>query len=535
MDSKLLLIRAATLVYKDSQLKEPSLTSSNLIKELLATIKFPESSSEMDRSREMLLSLRSTLNWMLDYPAGDTLDRSAVLQRIRINTADEESLYYAFEEGIRDSADTDENILKLKKQCVQLRVELRDHINQTNITEVLKQYYTQANFRPEQVSWGTVISELTEKLEKFKTTDSEEFKIGGMIDMVDLSDSDNVCRMFEKAGAETSLEGILKLGWQAINRMLGDHGGLRRGEFVLIGALQHNYKTGFTLNMFKHLCLYNKPYMRDQTKKPLILHISAENELHMNVVQLYISLRENETGVLEDETRFKDPNIPLEERLENIRQAQRYIYERMSENGYHVIMGRCDPSNTTFQSICDMVTNFEAQGYEIHAIVFDYLNMCNKAGCLQGGPTGSDTRDLFRRVRNFMAPRGITFITPAQLSTEAKKMVRAGVTDFVKHLEGKGYYDSCGTVDQEVDLEIFIHKEVVNGESFLTVQRGKHRKPRDTDIKLRYTVLPFQQAGGVRDDINGPDTSRRVAGGGTAGSGNEVPWFATVPGNDLPG
>lgn len=520
MDPKLLLVKIATLLYKEGQLKDPTVHSANLVKEVLATIKIPETTMDFDRSREALQNLRMTVSWMSDFAPGDEMDRGSVLQRIRVNTIDDENLYFAFEAGIEDEPDLN----RLKKQCLQLRCELRDHINQTNIQEILKTYSSQVNFRPESVDWRNIVSELNSKLEPFRNTASDEFKVAGMLQMVNLADVDGVKSLIERAAEETSHDGILKTGYQAINRMLGDHGGFRRGEFVLVGALQHNYKTGFTLNLFKHLALYNVPYMRDPSKKPLIIHVSAENELHMNIVQLYSSLYENETGREADTAQFRDPDP--ERRAEFISMAQRYIHEKMSVNGYHVEMGRCDPSTTTFQSICDMITQYETQGYEIHAIVFDYLNMISKAGCNLTGPTGSEIRDLMRRVRNFTAPRGITFITPHQLSTEAKKMVRAGVNEFVKHLEGKGYYDSCGTVDQEVDLEIFIHKEVVNGESFLTIQRGKHRKPKDTPIKHRYTVLPFNPIGGVLDDLNKPDSSRRTPGGGPIGSGEETPWFA---------
>lgn len=522
MDPKLQLVKLATLLYKEHQLKDPTVHSANLVKEVVAAIKIPETNMDFDPNREILQTLRTTVLWMSDFAPGEEMDRGSILQRIRVNAAEEEGLYYAFEQAIDEEVD----LAKLKKQCLSLRMEFRDHINQSNIREILKQYSYQANFKPESVDWRNFITEMNNKLEPYRNSNADEFKVAGMLQGINLSDADGVRNLFVQAAEETSLAGILKTGWQAINRMLGDHGGFRRGEFVLVGALQHNYKTGFTLNLFKHLALYNKPYMRDPLKKPLIIHVSAENELHMNIVQLYRSLYENETGEVVDESKFKDPNIPLEERMAAIAEAQQYIHEKMSVNGYHVEMWRCDPSSTTVQSIFDMITHFESQGYEIHAIVFDYLNMISKAGCNQTGPTGSEIRDMMRRVRNFTAPRGITFITPHQLSTEAKKMVRAGVNDFVKHLEGKGYYDSCGTVDQEVDLEIFIHIVTVNGEDFLTIQRGKHRKPTATPHKFRYTVLPFAAAGAVRDDLHGQDTSRKVPGGGVAGSGEEVPWFA---------
>lgn len=521
MDPKLLLVKIATLLYKESQLNDPTARSSTLIKEVLGTVKIPETSLDLDRSRETLHNLRVTIGWMSEQRDG-ALDRASILQRIRINTADDESLFYAFEAGIEDLEDPEQ----LKRQCLQLRMELRDHINQTNIQEILRQFSHQVNFKPESVDWRSVISEMNAKLEPYANNCAEEFKIPGMLSVVNLADTDNVRSLIQQAAKETSKDGILRCGYQAVNRMLGDHDGFRRGEFVIVGALQHNYKTGFTLNLFKHFALYNVPYLRDSTKKPLLLHVSAENELHLNIVQLYASIWENENHKEADLGQFNHPDPEV--RDEAIAKAQAYIYEKMSVNGYHIEMARVEPSTFTFQSFIDMVSMYEAQGYEIHAIVFDYLNMISKRGCQQGGPTGSEVRDLFRRIRNNCAPKGITFITPAQLSTEAKKLTRMGINDFVKHLEGKGYYDSCGTIDQEADLEIFIHIEKVNGESFLTIQRGKHRKPTNTPDRFRYTVLPFNPVGGVLDDLLGRDSSRRVAGGGLEGSGEEMPWFATT-------
>lgn len=520
MDPKLLLVKLATLLFNEGQLKDPTIHSVNLVQEVLETIKFGEPGVDFDRSREILLNLKRTVEWMAERAPGEELDRTIVLQRIRVNSSDEEGLYYGFEQGIGDTSD----LIVLKKRCMAQRMELRDYVNQTKIKEILKEFSYKANFNPEKVNWSSLISEVHEKLDPYRNNTSEEFKIGGMIDMVDLSDGDNISRLINRAGEETSLEGVLRLGWQAINRMLGEHQGLRRGEFVLIGALQHNFKTGFTLHLFRQIALYNTPYMRDPTKKPLLLHISAENELQLNIVQLYRYLYENETGQLAPTAMFSDPDPLIKQAA--IDEAKAYIYEKMSVNGYNVMMGRCDPSEMTYERIFDMITALESQGYEIHAIVFDYLNMISKRGCIQGGPTGSEIRDLFRRVRNFTAPRGITFITPAQLSTEAKKMTRLGVNDFVKHLEGKGYYDSCGTIDQEVDLEIFIHKEVINQESFLTIQRGKHRKPRDTPIRHRYTVLPFSPIADIRDDYGKADISLKAPGGGPMGSGEEIPWHA---------
>jgi hypothetical protein len=166
----------------------------------------------------------------------------------------------------------------------------------------------------------------------------------------------------------------------------------------------------------------------------------------------------------------------------------------------------------------------EASGYEIHLIFIDYLNMMSKLGCQQG-PAGTDIRDLFRRARNFLSKRGIACITPHQLSTEAKMLLRLGAENFVQEIANKGYYDSCRTIDQEVDFEIYQHIVKVGDESYLTLQRGKHRTPFITPEKDLYTILKFEQIGGILDDINSRDLSRRYVGGTAVADGGDKPWY----------
>jgi KaiC/GvpD/RAD55 family RecA-like ATPase len=51
--------------------------------------------------------------------------------------------------------------------------------------------------------------------------------------------------------------GVYKTGWSDLNDML--QGGFRPGEFVMIPALQHKYKTGFTLSLFAQIATWGMP------------------------------------------------------------------------------------------------------------------------------------------------------------------------------------------------------------------------------------------------------------------------------------
>jgi hypothetical protein len=75
-----------------------------------------------------------------------------------------------------------------------------------------------------------------------------------------------------------------------------------------------------------------------------------------------------------------------------------------------------------------------------------------------------------------------------------------------------------------VDGEMFIHIEKSNGESYLTVQRGKHRIISQVSEKDKYTVLKFSPVG-IPDDLNKADSGRKKVGGGVVGSGEEIPFW----------
>jgi hypothetical protein len=190
-----------------------------------------------------------------------------------------------------------------------------------------------------------------------------------------------------------------------------------------------------------------------------------------------------------------------------------------------------NPSLWTYRDICNKIIELESEGYEVHMVMMDYLIKIPTTGCDQG-VAGTDILNLYERINNFMGARNIAFITPHQLSTDAKMMIRDGRTDFVKELVGRGYYMKSKQIDQVVDLEIFIHIEKVNGKSYLTIQRGKHRIIEQTPDEFHYCVLPFQDAKlfacGILDDINGPDSTATKVGGGPIGSADQIPFWENI-------
>lgn len=514
MEPKLLLVKAITLLYRESQLDNSADGSADLVKQVIESIKIPENIMEGDRSREIIVGLRQTAMWMANNPQNYDYDKNMLLQRIRVNTGYETGLYEAFEAGLYE-VDTDEEI---KKICLDYREVLRNYLHRDQVKDIVKKVSQKVMFQEESIDWKNFVGDTIAELEPYAAAAAVEGRQESM-DAIDFDDTGAMARMFERAADEVSNQGTIKFGWHALNRITGEHNGGRRGEFWVVQALQHNFKTGFTLSLFKHAALYNKPHMRDPEKKPLLIHLSLENNLTDNLIWLYVNLKENETGEACD---INNTGVSRDEMAE-------YVRERMMVNGYHIRMYRENPSEFGYHDFFDRISHLESQGFEIHMVVCDYLNMMTKKGCVSSGPSGDDIRDLFRRIRNYTAPRGILFITPHQLSTEAKALDRQGVDNFAQEVAGKGYYDGCKRIDQEVDFELVIHIEKRGNESYLTMQRGKHRKVRVTPQQDLYSVLKFQPVGTIPDDLNKEDTSmKKVGGASLGGDGGDAEWWASV-------
>ena len=512
MDKKLLLITATTLLYRESQLTGRSENSAGLVRSIVETVELPEVSvGVVDTERDVLVGLKTICLEMCDHDVTHQYEAIELLQKIRHAVRDDDALYNSFKEGIEGTLED----AALKRFCVNLRASLNNHVKEDKIKAIIYAAASKLRFNRDSIpDVRAYIADVQAQLEPFQSREKDHDP--AIVSSVSLDNNESVAEVLGVARELNDENGIMRTGWQALNR--ATQGGLRRGECVVVSALQHNFKTGFTLSIFKHIAMYNKPYMLKPAKKPLLLRISFEDPLSLNLPFLYRNIYENLTGQQADFNGKTDQEI-----------AQ-YISDHLQANGYHIKLMHVNPSAWTYRDVIDLMESLEAEGYEIHLLMLDYLNMLPKTGCDNTGPTGANIRDLFRRMRNYCASKKTTLITPHQMSTEAKMLIRGGMEEkFVQEVANKGYYDGCKTIDQEVDMELYFHIVKEDGRSWLTVQRGKHRVIKQTPEVDKYFVLPFEDIGDIRDDINGPDTSRRKPGGGPVGSKNEEPFWSFTP------
>lgn len=153
--------------------------------------------------------------------------------------------------------------------------------------------------------------------------------------------------------------------------------GFRRGECVVVAALQHNYKSGFTRSLVMQIAMNNTPVMIDPKKKPLLIYLSFEDNADIILEFMYMYLYYNDNKQLPDLSAMTRQEISA------------YIKEKLGCKGYHVKILRVNPSEWTYKHIINKTLEYEADGYEIHALFVDYLGEVSTEGLPKGGPRWS--------------------------------------------------------------------------------------------------------------------------------------------------
>lgn len=515
MDAKLLLVKAITLLYLNGKLEDKHADAVEIAKDVIAHVKPRDKflSTEFGES-DPINELRESLTHMASQPVGTEFEENELRQRFRVNVKNDDDLYSALISGFVLESDPQEKVQKIYNHQ---KSAIRTHINKAKLSDLLKHYFVKTTHQKDSVDYRTIVNEINDSLKPYTNIDDSEhgiFSHPGIVNNLKMSNLENITDVFTATKDELDTRGVIKTPYQGINKMMGSHGGIRRGETTVITALTHMYKSGMTLDIFMGCPLYNKPYMRDPTKKPLNLRISYENTTQQDFKHMYVKLMESDSG------------LPVDMRHINVSEASEYVLNRLSVNGYESQIIHIDPSDFTYFDLFKIIETLEEEGYEIHLLTIDYLNMMSKAGCVNEA-TGDNIRDLYRRTRNFCLRRGIALVSPHQFSSEARKVERGEPRNFVKVVTGKGFYDGCSRLEHELDLEISLHIVDFNGERYLTAQRGKHRGM-ITPAAHQYCVYKFEPVGGIPMDVLTEDKSRKSIGAETQADGGGAPWFEGI-------
>ncbi len=380
---KLILVKCITLLYRESLIAEKSENSADMVRTILEGIKPDTTGLTLDKTGEIKNNLKNTAIYMCGNPIDTVYEKEELLQRLKVNCGEDDKLYESFSQGIEK--DMDEG--SIKRTVLSIRKFISDTFREQEVAKIIDISNREIKIRRDKIkNIRTFVSELISKLEPYQIESSR--KDPAIITSVDIGDTSSLSEAFEEVKSMADKTGLLVTGWQGFNEMI--QGGFRRGEQVILPALQHKFKTGFTLTLFKQLAMYNKPAMINANKKPLLLRISFEDNLSSNLQFLYQNIYFNENHIL-----------PKLSNVDTVMMA-RYVKEKLEVNGYQIKMLRVNPSSWTYKDLQNYVLELEANGYELHACIIDYLPMLPTAGC-EEGPMGHSLRDLYRRTRNFFS------------------------------------------------------------------------------------------------------------------------------------
>lgn len=512
MNSKLLLVKAITLLCLESQVPALALDPSYDLCEQITDKTKKREGSVSDFGEDTVECLRASLYWTIKTR---NHDNDLLMQRIKLTLANDISTYESIERGLIVKGEGQDLIDNLHQKATKLKSTLRKDLSHLNLIELMETAAFKLRLGPEQVKdYDQILPLVREKIDS--NGNAGEDQIEGHVAGFDLSKPADVAKALRATKRALSLDGIIKFSLQGFNNLFGDHQGLRRGEFCLISALQHKWKSGILRRMFIDACMYNSPFLIDKLKKPAAVFISLENDAELDILQVYKEIEENkENGKIIDITALTD---------EEIDEASHKVVEELCKNGVTPIIERFNPSYFTFDALKEFIERLERNGYEVIFMSIDYLNKMSKRGCAQGGVSGDDIKDLFTKVFNFVAAKKIATVTAHQMSTEAKQMERNGVDMLVKEVKELGYYENCRSLDQIVDIEIYQHKVCHNGKYYITWQRGKHRKPTITPDEMMFCIYEFEKIGSFKPDIFGEAKFSRRLGGGTGANANQAAW-----------
>lgn len=462
MDNKLALTTAITLAHRENLMGDAGGISVDLIRELLELVKVSEVNVGTSADGNSVANVKATMADICRAAEASFYSAEDLLTRIRINITDDDKWFNAIEKSINAKLDE----VGINKSITVLRGKVKSFINQEKVSRILTARTAEWNFRYSNIDdplkfIQDSIGDLEGLMSHSGTRDN------AIQDEVNFDNIESVVAVSQKVVEINNGTAIWKTGWQDFNDMF--QGGLREGETIVCGALPHNDKTGTTLSLFKQMCIYNEPRIRKPGKKPTLVRLTFEDPMTNNMSYLYQNIVYNETGVELSESDMA--KVSAEEIATTVKEC-------LTRTGFGVRMAYIDPSDWSFRNLQNYVLKLESEGHDVQVLMVDYLSMIPTTGCRQG-PAGTDLQDLYRRMRNFCRSRGILFISPHQLSTEAMNLTRGQVNDetLLSFITLKGYWQDAKGLAREFDGAFYVHLIKKGDDTFKAFQRDKHRWP----------------------------------------------------------
>lgn len=491
MNDLLVLVKILSALYQAKKLKD-----NNLINELIETLEeLPKPNADVfSQDKETRESIKATIQWLLKQPNDEPVIKSLLMQRVELFCKNDDSLKKTIAAGLEDCEDEELTRKLVYKHVTEVRLSGETEAFQKKFKQALAPFYFKDISEMKKEDWGNLIDMIQERV---NTTYDE--RTSEIVYTVTSGTPESFFQIIEMAKKENSRQGILRLGLHALNQMLEPDGGLRRSKFYLINALTNRGKSLTMAHILASVGLYNVPMLRNNAKIPTLLMESSEDTMDLIIMRMY-KLALSVQGQLDG-----DFQVDAAEDIVST------IVKCFKDNGWFLIINQIEANKDSMQGMFDRVRNLEMKGHEIIFYGYDYLGLV-PIDKIPGESKSDKLQILFRRVRSFMIARGICFVTPHQLSPEAKKMLKETDDEsevyFAREVAGKSMTETSTKITNEVDVELTIHVAKTPTKNYFTACVGKSRGE-GCEPSKRFAIYDLDPIHGLKHDINGKPAFRR--------------------------
>lgn len=310
------------------------------------------------------------------------------------------------------------------------------------------------------------------------------FGMSETIDNVDMTDPNALMKSLDNYRNKRK-SNVFPTGLKALNRMLGEDRGFKRGESWAFAASSHNYKSQMLMNCARWCTVYGKVDVQPGMI-PCVVLISLENEVPENANSMVISAYVN--AMREEPPK----DMPMREMAE---QVARYF----NSNGIKFIMMRKD-ENFGYSDFVKEMEELKRKGYEVVSCIIDYITLMRVEE--DSDNPAKRLQKLMQKMYNFGQRNNCLMLHGLQLDSRAEELNASGQSNIVKSY-GAIHLGDCKGFRRELTGLIFMYIEKnMNEVPYLTLCWSKHRDEPPPPKEDRYCAYRFMgPVLGIMDDI----------------------------------
>lgn len=485
MGPLLKLIKITSALYQCSKLKDKVLHSE--IIETYNNLNI-ETSSLFPEDKKAEASIRQTIAWMNQQPENEPIIKSNLIQRVNDFLKDNPELQESISVGLEDYPTEERTRQVIYSHLEEIINAEKSEKFEKKFKQKIKDFYFNDISKLTKEQWGELSELIQNKVNEVYQLDSGREVAASL----DTETPSSIIEVVERAKLEKTEAGVLQMGLQGMNKALYPDNGLRRAKFYLINALTNRGKSFGLGHIVASVGLYNKPLLRNKSRIPTVVLDSAEDTLDLIIERMYKLIMVNRHG--------KEPDFMNTAPAD----VAEVIIDAFRANGWFLIINQVIPSEDNIIKMTSRIRHLQMKGHEIIFWAYDYLGMADLEGT-SGDTKGDRLHDLFRRIRAFIVSQGICFVTPHQLSPDAKRLLRESDDDaelnFAKEAAGKSLTETSTKITNEVDGEFVFHVARTRDDKvYFTAALGKMRGE-GAPISDRFFIYNLDPAKGLGHDF----------------------------------